>query len=159
LANLYSPLININKTHILQEYFIPIYPASNFIVWMNYLRKIFKKINKCINLLNITIRYVKQDNVTFLKYAQTDVYAFVFYYRIDCNTQADKLKKLHNKLTNKILELNGTFYLPYRHHYSYTQLKKAYPNIYHFFILKKKYDSIEMFSNMWYEKYKFINSF
>jgi hypothetical protein len=157
LATLYSPLIDFNKTHILQEYFIPDDNEFNFIVWMQYLKEIFvveKGIYSNVNLLNITIRYVLQDDTTFLKYANKNMYAFVFYYRIDCNIDGDNnLKIIHNLLVNKTLELGGTFYLPYRQHYSRKQLIKAYPNINKFFALKRKYDEKEMFWNMWYGGY------
>ncbi|QKF94645.1 FAD/FMN-containing dehydrogenase with methyltransferase domain [Fadolivirus algeromassiliense] len=159
LARLYSPLIDVNKTHILQEYFIPNI-GDNFVTWMHYLRSVFIDNRNNINgidLLNITIRYVLQDQDSYLKYANKNMYAFVFYYRIECTKQADnKLKYIHNLLVNKALELSGTFYLPYRHHYSYQQLELTYPNIKQFILLKKKYDSDEMFSNLWYQNYKNI---
>ena len=157
LSNLYSPLIDINKTHILQEYFVPDDGNGNFIVWMQFLKEIFvlnKGMYSNVNLLNITIRYVMEDNTTFLKYAPKNMYAFVFYYRIDCTGKGDNnLRKIHELLVDKVLELGGTFYLPYRPHYSYEQLVKAYPNIGEFFALKRKYDEGEMFWNMWYGEY------
>ena len=156
LATLYSPFIDINKTHILQEFFIP-NDQNSFIEWMKYLKEIFidnKDKIKTINLLNITIRYVLQDDETFLRYAKKNMYAFVFYYRIDCDKKEDdKLRYIHNLLVNKTLQLGGTFYLPYRHHYSYNQMELAYPNINEFFKLKRKYDPDEMFWNMWYKNY------
>lgn len=157
LASLYSPFIDINKTHILQEYFIPDDIPDNFEKWMTYLKEIFI-INKCnlgnVNLLNVTIRYVVKDTDTFLKYSNKNMYAFVFYYRIDMTMKGDEeLKEIHNLLTNKALELGGTFYLPYRHHYTYSQLKQAYTNIDEFFELKKNYDEKEIFWNMWYGNY------
>jgi FAD/FMN-containing dehydrogenase len=63
------------------------------------------------------------------------------------------LGSLHNILLDKILELHGTFYLPYRLHYSHSQLKRSYPQIDYFFRLKRKYDPNSIFQNMWYEKY------
>jgi predicted SAM-dependent methyltransferase len=157
LSNLYSPLIDINKTHILQEYFIP-NNNNNFVEFMTYLREIFvnnrDKLSG-IDLLNITIRYVVKDNETFLNYAKKDMYAFVFYYRINCDKNGDsKLQYIHNLLVIKTLALSGTFYLPYRHHYDQQQLKFAYPNIDDFFALKKHYDPNEMFCNLWYLKYE-----
>lgn len=155
LTYLYSPLINLRKTHILQEYFIT---NEHFIGWMKFLKKIFVEdsYHKLlgITLLNITIRYVVKDNITFLPYATSDMFAFVFYYRIDCTAAMDnKLQKLHDLLVNKVLDLNGTFYLPYRLHYSKEQLIKAYPNTDDFFELKKQYDPNGVFQNMWYQKY------
>jgi len=156
LSQLYSPLIDINKTHILQEYFIPNH-STNFTEFMGYLKDIFisnkDKLNN-IDLLNITIRYVLQDTETYLNYAKSDMYAFVFYYRIDCDKTGDtRLKYIHNLLVNKTLAFGGTFYLPYRHHYTRNQLELAYPNINNYFGLKKVYDPSEMFINKWYTAY------
>ncbi len=157
ISTLYSPLIDIKKTHILQEYFIP-NNNNNFITWMKILKQIFvNNIYKNITLLNITIRYVLHDKETFLNYAKQDMYAFVFYYRINCNDEADnELQIIHNLLVNITLQLGGTFYLPYRLHYTDSQLKTSYPNINEFFKFKKKYDPNEMFQNLWYDKYKNI---
>lgn len=158
LSTLYSPLIDINKTHILQEYFIPSVNPNNFTNFMTYLKDVFivnkNKITN-VNLLNITIRYVLHDNETFLNYTKRNMYAFVFYYRIDCNKSGDtRLRYIHNLLVNKTLELGGTFYLPYRHHYDQKQLEIAYPQINQFFELKKRYDQTEMFYNNWYGIYR-----
>lgn len=151
LAKLYNPLINLDKTHILQEFFIP---RVNFNKWLLFLKRIFTNIFNNVTLLNITIRYIKQDKVTFLKYAKKDMFAFVLYYRIKRNNDADnELQVIHNQLVNKTLKLDGTFYLPYRHHYDKSQLQRAYPEIEKFFELKNKYDPNNVFSNMWYEKY------
>lgn len=160
LAKLYNPLINLNVTHILQEYFIP---KRNFVKWMRYLKQVFvtsqcsdKKYTYC-RLLNITIRYLLKDETTFLKYAPEDMYAFVLYYRCEKHDMMDKeLKGIHNKLVNYALKLNGTFYLPYRHHYSYDQLYQSYPNITEFMNLKRYYDPGDRFSNLWYDNYKNI---
>ncbi len=51
------------------------------------------------------------------------------------------------------LELGGTFYLPYRHHYSKEELVTAHPRIHEFFKLKRKLDPNNVFSNLWFEKY------
>jgi hypothetical protein len=157
LATLYSPFVDLNKTHILQEYFVPDDVEGNFIEWMNYLKEIFVNNNykfKHVDLLNVTIRYVMKDTDTFLKYAPKNMYAFVFYYRIDKSEIGDwELKGIHELLVNKVLSLGGTFYLPYRLHYKYDQMETAYNSIGQFFELKKKYDKDEMFWNMWYEEY------
>jgi hypothetical protein len=151
MAQLYEPIIKVDDTFILQEYFIP---HDNFIKWMELIKFYLQIKSNQYTLLNITIRYVKHDTVTFLKYAYTNMFAFVFYFRIKRCYQADEeLKWLHNILTQITLSLNGTFYLPYRHHYSDEQLNKAYPMINDFFNKKLKYDPRNVFSNLWYERY------
>lgn len=154
MASLYSPLIDLNVTHILQEYFIP---SSKFNLWMTYLQKVFDVAYKNVTLLNLTIRYVYRDDVSFLKYAKEDVYAFVLYFRLNVNAE-HTLQKIHNKLTQNALSLGGTFYLPYRHHYSDDQLVQAYPEIWEFFKLKSKYDPTNTFTNMWFNRYSKVQS-
>lgn len=153
LAKLYSPLIELDKTHILQEYFIP---NNKFDIFINKLAAIYKNIilkyKHHINLLNITIRYIKKDNTTFLKYGTSSMYAFVFYYRIDKSRMAEsKLRIIHYMLTYLTLELDGTFYLPYREHYTKNQLLLAYPMIQEFIKLKYKYDPNSMFTNQMFD--------
>ncbi|XWV24663.1 oxidoreductase FAD-binding [Tupanvirus deep ocean] len=152
MGQLYNPLIMIDRTHILQEYFIP---NEGFDQWLNFLKHIFVGIQfKKISLLNITIRYLQKDKTTFLRYAKKNMFAFVFYYRIERHEEANKeLMALHSALVKKTLELDGTFYLPYRHHYSFDELETAYPEINDFFNSKLKLDPEGIFSNMWYEHY------
>src|SRR3990172_8018344 len=84
LSKLYSPLINIDRTHILQEFFVP---KDKFLHFAEYIKNYFTTMRsaydlKHAKLLNITIRYLYQDTTTFLKYAKGDCYSFVMYYRI-----------------------------------------------------------------------------
>ncbi len=144
MAELYSPLIALNRTHILQEYFIPSDNRIHFVDWMQHVERIVNEIGSCmshVSLLNITIRYLVKDDVTVLKYAPRNSYAFVFYFRASCTHQAElELRTIHHLLTEKALSLGGTFYLPYRHDYTHKQMKLAYPNIEEFFETKKRYD-------------------
>ena len=152
MGNLYNPLISLDRTHVLQEYFIPV---KSFPQWMTQLKQFLhnRKFKK-ITLLNITIRYVKKDDTTFLRYSKENVIAAVFYYRSERHEEADReLRTANNGLTDITLNLNGTIYLPYRHHYSVDQLLKAYPEIVKFFAAKLVYDPAKIFTNMWYEHY------
>ena len=120
--------------------------------WMKFLKKYFdnKPLNN-VRILNLTIRYVDKDINAFIKYAKQDVYAFVFYYRISKDFGDIELQNIHMDLSDEAIRLNGTFYLPYRHHYNKYQLLTAYPEIKKFIILKKKYDSLNIFCNLWYD--------
>lgn len=149
LNNIYSPLVKLNITHILNEYFIPV---ENFENWMNSIATYFEmcKSNDC-KLLNITIRFVRYDNISFLKYAKYDkMFAFVFYFRIVNTTLCEnKLKKITYDLVNMCLNNDGTFYLPYKIHYSKAQLLQAYPNFDNFVLYKNKIDKRNIFYNNW----------
>ncbi len=51
-----------------------------------------------VNLLNITIRFLHKDSVTALPYAQQEMFAFVFYWRIDIANGDAELATIHKKL-------------------------------------------------------------
>ena len=129
LTKLYSPFHSIEDTFILQEFFVPIVSLN---AWVTRAKPIITKKYNLVTLLNLTIRFVYHDTTTFLAYSQTEggSFCFVLYYRIRKSHEADEeLHAIHNQLTEITLNLNGTFYLPYRHHYSLEQLEKSYPRI------------------------------
>jgi FAD/FMN-containing dehydrogenase/SAM-dependent methyltransferase len=156
LARLYSPLLLVDDTFILQEYFVP---KENFNSWISEAKNIvMKQINqeKLLTLLNITIRVVEHDNDSMLPYSASKQgsYAFVLYYRLRRTHEATQLlASYHDKLASITLAEGGTFYLPYQHHYSKEQLLAAYPGFDHFCSLKNKYDPEGRFSNLWWEHY------
>lgn len=154
ISKLKNIFINLNKTHILQEFFIP-NKNDNFKKWMLFLKSYFSELKfNQVSLLNIAIRYVETDNVSFLKYAKNNSYAFVFYYRVNKTKNADDiLKQIHTDLTNSAIDLGGTFYLPYRHHYTKKQLLTCYPEFAEFVKLKNKYDHSNLFGNLWFDEY------
>lgn len=152
-ANLWSPIININKTHILQEFFVP---HDKLEVWLENAGNFFKSHEfKNVSLLNATIRYVMKDETTYLNYARENMYAIVLYYRIDKLYEGDmELQNINCKLLNITLEkCNGTFYLPYRHHYSNEQLMMSYPQFNDFAKKKQLYDPNGVFCNEWFKHY------
>jgi FAD/FMN-containing dehydrogenase len=151
LARLYKGIVSLDHTFVLQEYFIP---HDNFAKWMKNIRVLLKKPFEHVTLLNITIRYLYKDDNSFLPYATNNMFAFVFYYRLKRTTTADQdLEHIHNRFVEIALSLGGTFYLPYRHHYSDEQLRQAYPRIETFFKRKAHYDPRNVFSNLWYKRY------
>lgn len=175
LARLYSPLILIDDTFILQEYFVP---QPHFLRWIELAKPIYERManHQHLHLLNTTIRFVKHDKDTQLAYSRDPAgsYAFVLYYRIRRTTEADEAlqqfhryslqsvnyiiynaKFLYSELADVTLLMNGTFYLPYRHHYSFEQLEKAYgvDTLKKFMGLKEKYDPQCLFSSLWLQKY------
>ena len=153
LGKLYSPLFKQKDTFVLQEFFVPA-PALHR--WLLHAKSTLTKKYKFLTLLNLTIRFVHQDLTTYLSYsrAKEGSFAFVLYYRIRKSKEADEeLATIHNEFTRISLELGGTFYLPYRHHYSKEQLELGYPNIERFFRKKLQYDPYNMFSSAWSKDY------
>ncbi len=136
-------------TDILHEYFIPGDSVIQFIKAVKGIIPTHK-----VDLLNITIRNVKRDDDTFLRYANEEVFGFVMLFNQARDNEAEsEMKSLTQKLINVAISLNGTYYLPYRLHATKEQMYKAYPQAKDFFLLKKKYDSSEIFQNRFYQAY------
>jgi len=154
LARLYSPLLKFDDTFLLQEYFIP---KENFPLFYEDLKGIvLDKIDKekNITLLNITIRFVKQDQESFLPYAPRDSFAFVLYYRLHRTPECDaQMSEFHDLLAEAAMRSEGTFYLPYRHHYSLAQLERSYPAFKEFVEAKKRFDPHDIYNNLWFADY------
>jgi len=139
----------LRDTDILQEYFVPYDRMPEFV---DDLRETVQR-NRA-NLLNVTIRTVHKDTVTALRYAREDMFGFVLYFNVRFNDKDNEvLKKTTTDLIDVAERAGGTFYLPYQLFYSKEQLRKSYPNIDDFFAMKKKYDSLGLFTNKFYEKY------
>jgi decaprenylphospho-beta-D-ribofuranose 2-oxidase len=139
----------LRDTDILQEYFIPHDKMPQFV---DGLRSIVK--GNGANLINVTIRIVRKDDITTLNYANQDMFAYVLYFNQKFNEREDLiLQKTTTDLIDLALGLDGTYYLPYQLFYSKEQLRKAYPRADEFFAAKRIYDPEELFTNKFYEKY------
>jgi FAD/FMN-containing dehydrogenase len=139
-----------NSTNILHEYFIPAKYVNTFI---SDLRTTIPKHK--LDLLNITIRYVKKDTDTMLSYANEDMLSFVLFFNQQKTETAEKeMEELTQQLINITKKNKGTYYLPYRLHATKEQFYEIYPEAKQFFELKKKYDPNEIFQNSFYLKYK-----
>ena len=135
------------KTDILVEIFIPQDKFSEFIPHAKSLM-----INQSENLLNVTIREIMKDTDSALPYAKKNVFGLVILFTIDRTEEAEKiLQNLVRELVEIALNLNGTFYLPYRNFSTGAQLKKSYPELGNFISIKKKWDSDEIFSSGFYD--------
>jgi len=139
----------LRDTDILQEYFIPHDKMPQFV---DGLRSIVK--GNGANLINVTIRIVRKDEITTLNYAKQDMFAYVLYFNQKFNEREGRiLQKTTTDLIDLALGLDGTYYLPYQLFYSQEQLRKAYPRVDEFFAAKRIYDPDELFTNKFYEKY------
>lgn len=157
LARLRSPIFTADDSFVLQEYFVP---RRNFTKWCRGAKPIYAatadSAHAKIELLNTTIRFVHQDRDTILRYSKDPEgsFAFVLYFRLHRSSDGDEqLRSIHEALVCITLQLDGTFYLPYRHHYSKEDMDRAYPDAPDFFAAKQRYDPGLLFSSAWYEAY------
>jgi decaprenylphospho-beta-D-ribofuranose 2-oxidase len=137
------------NTDILQEYFFPMEELPEF---LDKLRTLVQEND--INLLSATIRYIPQNEESFLSYSKTESFAVVLYFNVGLSEkEQDKVEEWTQELIDYSVNINGTYYLPYELYASQDQIRKAYPNIDSFFQKKLEYDSQELFMNQFYEKY------
>ena len=144
-----EPYSREKTTYVLNEYFIPV---NNFKEFIPKMRKIYEKYD--VNIVNISIRHAKKDLESYLNWAKNDVFAFVVYYKQGTSDKEKKIVKSWTKeITNAILEVNGTWYLPYQPHATFEQFKEAYPKYQEYFKIKEKYDPKFRFTNKLLDKY------
>ncbi len=139
-------LNEVDTTDVLQEYFIPVAKSSEFLA--EY-RKLLAAND--MQLLNVTIRKVKLDKEALVSYANTDMYAFVSYYKISKTaTGTAQMTEFTRQMMDYLDTIDGKFYLAYRGYYSRSQIHRMYPQLETLFQLKQQYDPTELFTNRWY---------
>ncbi|HSC24829.1 MAG TPA: FAD-binding oxidoreductase [Candidatus Babeliales bacterium] len=136
-------------TMTLQEYFVPIEHADAF---TQKLCSIIKK--NWVNVLNISIRYVKPDQTSIMSYAQKESFSFVLYLNM-INTQKyiNRSCIWTQKIIDAALGYNGSYYLPYIMCATPKQFNQAYPQFKKLLEIKKIYDPTNKFRNMLWKKY------
>ncbi|MFL0504347.1 FAD-dependent oxidoreductase [Ureibacillus sp. 179-F W5.1 NHS] len=140
---------NPSKTEILQEYFVPI---DEFSMYLDDLRSMLEK--EELNLLNITVRYVNEDNEAVLSYAKEDMFALVLLINQGkSKKEIEKTKKVIQKMIDVTLQHDGSYYLPYYSYPTQAQMDEAYPKNKEFFEQKKQFDMNELFMNLFYKEY------
>ncbi|MFC7685488.1 FAD-binding protein [Ureibacillus sp. GCM10028918] len=140
---------NPSKTEILQEYFVPI---DEFTSYLDDLRSVLEK--EELNLLNITVRYVNEDEEAVLSYAKEEMFALVLLINHGkSKKEIERTEKVIQKMIDVALQHNGSYYLPYYSYPTQAQMDKAYPRNKEFFELKKQYDPNEVFMNLFYKEY------
>lgn len=138
-----------NSTDILVECFVP---PNQFEPFVEELQKIIPANHA--DLLNLTVRDVKQDHDSYLRYADKDMISLVMLFSQKRNAEGEeKMAALTQQLVAAALRHDGRYYLPYRLHATPEQFAKAYPQAKQFFALKRKYDPDELFQNEFYLKY------
>jgi FAD/FMN-containing dehydrogenase len=137
-------------TEILHEYFVPPARLSEF---LDRIRPILRK-PEGIDLLNLTLRQVKQDKETVLAYARQDEIGLVMLFRYPATSGSDaRMGAITEELIQAALTCGGSYYLPYRPHATVDQFRRAYPRCDEFYELKQKYDPNELFENLFYRDY------
>lgn len=142
---------NSRKTEILQEYFVPV---DQFEHYIPELKKVLED-HPDFNLLNVTIRYVEQNENAVLSYAKEDMFSLVLL--INQGTDEKSVQATQDVVREMIdatLAHDGSYYLPYFGYPTKKQMQIAYPKTKEFFELKERFDPEHRFMNLFYEEYQ-----
>ena len=136
-------------TYFLQEYFVPIDRLDDF---MSDMREVLKRYQ--VNMINVSIRHAFADPGSLLAWARTEVFAFVIYYkRKNTPEDANKTAIWTRELINRVLRVNGSYYLPYQIQASERAFHQAYPRAKELFALKQQYDPTYRLRNQLWDTY------
>ncbi len=140
---------NPDRTDILHEYFVGLDAFGSF---LEASREVIPASYQ--EFLNVTLRYVAQDDQSVLSYARVPRVAAVmsFSQELTHRGEADQAR-MTRELIDRIVEIGGTYYLPYRPHATIDQLKKAYPRVEEFARAKRQLDPELVLCNNFWDQY------
>jgi FAD/FMN-containing dehydrogenase len=137
------------RTDILHEYFVP--PAR----FADFTRACQAVIPASYQqLLNITLRFVDVDRDSVLAYAPEPRIAAVMLFSQEKTVRGEAdMARMTSALIDRVLDLGGTYYLPYRPHASLAQLSRGYPRASAFAAAKRTADPDLLFRNALWDGY------
>jgi hypothetical protein len=137
------------RTDILHEYFVP---PARFGEFLAACRQIIPKAKA--EFLNVTLRFVAQDQTSLLSFAPTDRIAAVmsFSQAMTPEGEADMLLTTE-ALIERVAALGGSYYLPYRLHARVDQFRRVYRGAERFAERKRHYDPDLRFRNALWDNY------
>lgn len=102
----------------------------------------------------MTLRYVEPDKTTVMSFAPGPRIGAVMLFSQRMREQDDRsMQILTERLIDRVLNLGGSFYLPYRLHARVDQLRSAYPRMEEFAAKKRQYDPKHLFGNLMWDRY------
>ncbi len=138
-----------NRTDILHEYFLPPPRLEEF---LQACRELIPPSGQ--DLLNVTLRYVGADNNTVLTFSPSPrIGAVMLFSQRLRDADETSMQALTEKLIDRALKLDGSYYLPYRLHARPDQLRAAYPRLDMFAAKKREYDPKLLFRNLMWDRY------
>lgn len=137
------------NTDILQEYFVPL---GEFAGLMRALKRVVPRHR--INLLSVTLRTLRRDDVTLLGYARGDMIAIVLYINVPRSESGVRESTVWTReLVDLTLAAGGTYYLPYQRWPTREQFAACYPRAAEFIAVKKQWDADRRFNSRWAAQY------
>ncbi len=144
-----EPLSRAESTYVLQEYFVPVAGLVSFATRMASILQRHR-----VAIVNVSVRHANPDPGSLLAWAREEVFALVLYYKQGTQRHdGERVAVWTRELIDAVLELGGTYYLPYQPHARYGQFHAAYPRARELFALKDEVDPDYRFRNVLWEKY------
>jgi FAD/FMN-containing dehydrogenase len=138
-----------SRTDILHEYFVPPARFAEFVTACQHVIP-----SSYQQLLNITLRFVDADRDSVLAYAPEPRMAAVLLFSQEKTARGEAdMARMTRALIDRVLDLGGTYYLPYRPHASLDQLKRGYPRAAEFASKKRELDRSLLFRNRLWDDY------
>lgn len=138
-----------NRTDILHEYFVSPDRFAEFIIACQEVIPASYQ-----EFLNITLRYVDTDEESLLSYASGPRIAAVMLFSQEMTQRAEAdMARMTRNLIDRVTDIGGTYYLPYRLHAIPSQLLRAYPRAPEFAAAKRAIDPMARYSNNLWDTY------
>ena len=137
------------RTDILHEYFVPPERFGDFVTACQEVIP-----GSYQEMMNITLRYVRADRESVLSYAPEARIACVmlFSQEMTVRGEADHARMTRD-LIDRVLDIGGTYYLPYRPHPTVAQFRRGYPRAGEFIRAKRDLDPGLVFRNLFLDNY------
>jgi FAD/FMN-containing dehydrogenase len=137
------------RTDILHEYFVA---PARFAEFVKACQAVIPASYQ--QLLNITLRFVNTDRDSVLAYASEPRIAAVLLFSQEKTARGEAdMARMTQALIDRVLEIGGTYYLPYRPHATLAQLSRGYPHAAAFAARKRAADPDLLFRNQLWDGY------
>lgn len=137
------------RTDILHEYFIA---PERFAAFISACQDVIPSSYQ--ELLNITLRYVESDDESWLSYAPGPRIAAVMLFSQEKTVRGEAdMARMTEELIDRVLDIGGTYYLPYRLHARQDQILKGYPGLRAFTAKKRAMDPTNLFRHALWDTY------
>ncbi|WP_412551890.1 FAD-binding protein [Shimia sp. MIT910701] len=137
---------NPDRTDILHEYFVSFDAFDNF---LEACRKVIPASYQ--EFLNVTLRYIAQDDQSTLSYATRPRIAAVMSFSQEMTLRAEAdMRRMTETLIDRIAARGGAYYLPYRPHARLDQMATVYSGAADFAAAKRTIDpQLILRNNLW----------
>jgi len=140
---------NQDRTDIIHEYFVDFDRFNEFLA---ICREVIPASYQ--ELLNVTFRYIATDKDSILAYATTRRVAAVMSFSQEKTLRAEAdMKRMTQELIGRVIDIGGTYYLPYRPHATQDQFIRAYPSAEQFLLTKNTLDPHSILRNNLWDTY------